>query len=103
MSAGQEAFLEDLLGSLIRDTPQRQTALYGLSKLTGGWTSFLDEPSRAAGIYANIFSDIGSRYVVGFYPTNKERDGKRRRVQVEVRGHPEYTILGRKSYYAPGP
>ena len=44
----------------------------------------------------------GGRYVVGFYPANKERDGKRRRVQVEVRGHPEYTVWGRKSYYAPG-
>ena len=95
----RERWLEDV----IRRTPQQQTALYGLSKLTGGWTNFLEEPSQAAGIYANIFSDIGRRYVVGFYPTNKARDGLRRRVQVEVRGHPEYTVWGRKSYYAPGP
>jgi VWFA-related protein len=93
---------ENWLQSVIRVTPQQQTALYGLSKLTGGWTSFLEEPGQAAGIYASIFSDIGRRYVVGFYPTNKERDGKRRRVQIEVRGHPEYTVWGRKSYYAPG-
>lgn len=93
---------ENWLQSVIRVTPQQQTALYGLSKLTGGWTSFLEEPKQAAGIYASIFSDIGRRYVVGFYPTNKERDGKRRRVQIEVRGHPEYTVWGRKSYYAPG-
>jgi VWFA-related protein len=93
---------ENWLQSVIRVTPQQQTALYGLSKLTGGWTNFLEEPGQAAGIYASIFSDIGRRYVVGFYPTNKERDGKRRRVQIEVRGHPEYTVWGRKSYYAPG-
>ena len=93
---------ERWLAETIRRTPQQQTALYGLSKLTGGWTSFLEKPSQAAGIYAGIFSDIGQRYVVGFYPTNKERDGKRRRVQIEVRGHPEYTVWGRKSYYAPG-
>jgi len=80
-----------------------QTALYGLSKLTGGWTSFLEKPSQAAGIYANIFADVNQRYVVGFYPANRERDGKRRRVQIEVRDHPEYTVWGRKSYYAPEP
>ncbi|MFL6335584.1 MAG: VWA domain-containing protein [Pyrinomonadaceae bacterium] len=94
---------EATLSFVFKEVPPQQTALYELSKLSGGWTSFLEEPSQAAGIYANIFSDIGSRYVVGFYPTNKERDGKRRRVQVEVRGHPEYTVIGRKSYYAPGP
>jgi VWFA-related protein len=96
------AMRDHLLEYMVRHWPQQQLALYGLSKLTGGWTKFLEEPSQAAGIYADIFNDIGSRYVVGFYPTNKERDGKRRRVQIEVRGHPEYTVWGRKSYYAPG-
>jgi len=94
---------ERWLAETIRRTPQQQLALYGLSKLTGGWTNFLEEPSQAAGIYADIFSDIGRRYVVGFYPTNKARDGGRRRVSIEVRGHPEYTVWGRKSYYAPEP
>jgi VWFA-related protein len=94
---------ERWLQETIRRTTPQQTALYGLSKLTGGWTSFLEEPAQAAGIYANILSDIGRRYVIGFYPSNKERDGKRRRVQIEVLGHPEYEVWGRKSYYAPGP
>jgi VWFA-related protein len=102
-SAYAGALRDHLLEYTVRHWPQQQTALYGLSKLTGGWTSFLEEPSQAAGIYAGIFDDISRRYVVGFYPTNRERDGKRRRVQVEVRGHPEYTVWGRKSYYAPGP
>jgi len=97
------ALRDQWLGYMVKYWPQQQTALYGLSKLTGGWTSFLEEPSQAAGVYAGIFDDIGRRYIVGFYPTNKERDGKRRRVQVEVRGRPEYTVWGRKSYYAPGP
>jgi hypothetical protein len=93
---------ERWLQETIRVTQQQQTALDELSKLTGGWTKFLEEPSQAARIYASILSDIGQRYVVGFYPTNKARDGKRRRVQIEVRGHPEYTVWGRKAYYAPG-
>jgi hypothetical protein len=80
-----------------------QQALVDLSELTGGWADFLEEPAQAAAIYERIFSDVNRRYVIGYQPTNKARDGGRRRVQIEVRGHPEYTVWGRKSYYAPGP
>jgi VWFA-related protein len=91
-----------LIEHTLRVTPQQQTALFGLSKLTGGWTDFLEEPTQAAEVYGRILSDINRRYVVGFYPTNRERDGRRRRVEIEVRDHPEYKVWGRKSYYAPG-
>jgi len=80
-----------------------QEALAAVAPLSGGWTEFLEQPTQAHGIYSRILSDISQRYIVGFYPTNKERDGKRRRINFEVKGHPEYTILGRRSYYAPSP
>lgn len=79
-----------------------QSALAVLSTSTGGWTEFLEDPSQASEIYSRIFSDINRRYVVGYYPTNKEHDGRRRKIKIEVKGHPEYTVMGRKSYYAPG-
>jgi len=80
-----------------------QLALFGLSKMTGGWVDYLEQPGQAAEIYARILSDINRRYVIGFYPSNKERDGKRRSLDITVRDHPEYTVWGRKSYYAPAP
>lgn len=80
-----------------------QEALAAVAPLSGGWTEFLEQPSQAQGIYTRILSDISQRYIVGFYPTNKERDGKRRQINFEVKGHPEYIILGRRFYYAPGP
>jgi VWFA-related protein len=80
-----------------------QTALAKVATLSGGWTDFLETPSQAQEIYTRIVSDISQRYIVGYYPTNKERDGKRRKISFEVKGHPDYVILGRKSYYAPGP
>jgi VWFA-related protein len=80
-----------------------QVAISSLAKLTGGWHSFLEEPSQAADIYARMLSDINLRYVLGYYPSNEGRDGKRRKLQIEVRNHPEYTVLSRKSYYAPDP
>jgi VWFA-related protein len=79
-----------------------QSALAVVATLTGGWTMFLEDPSQADEIYSRIFSDINRRYVIGYYPINKEHDGKRRKVSVEVRGHPEYIVMGRKSYFAPG-
>ena len=83
------------------DEVKLQSALAEVSTLTGGWTSFLEQPTQADEIYSRIFSDINRRYVIGYYSTNKEHDGKRRKVNVEVRGHPEYVVTGRKSYLAP--
>ncbi len=79
----------------------QQTALGGLAAVSGGWTDFLEEPGQAAELYGRILADINRRYVIGYQPTNKERDGKLRRVRIEVRGHPEYVVWGRRSYYAP--
>ncbi len=80
-----------------------QRALSQVSTLTGGLTAFLERPEEADAIYTRILADIDERYIIGYYPKNKARDGKRRRVTIEVRGHPEYRVLGRKAYYAPRP
>ena len=80
-----------------------QEALSAVAPLSGGWTEFLEQPEQADKIYARIFSDINQRYIVGFYPTNTTRDGKRRKIDFQVKGHPEYQILGRRSYFAPSP
>jgi len=69
----------------------------------GGWTSYLETPKQAPELYRSILADINGRYLIGYYPTNKAHDGTQRKVMVEVRGHPEYSITGRRSYLAPGP
>jgi VWFA-related protein len=80
-----------------------QVALADLAKLSGGWAEFLETQSQAADIYKRIVEDLNQRYIVGYYPTNKDHDGKRRHITVEVKDHPDYLITSRKSYYAPGP
>ena len=80
-----------------------QTAAAGAAIVSGGWTAFLNKPDQAGDIYSTILSDINSRYVIGYYPTNKVHDGRRRSVSVEVPGHPDYVLSGRRSYYAPEP
>lgn len=78
-----------------------QGALINLAKLSGGSGEFLETRSQAAEIYSRIVKDINQRYIVGYYPTNKDHDGKRRRISISVKGHPDYVITSRTSYYAP--
>lgn len=78
-----------------------QGALAGVAQRAGGWTEFLEKPEQAKGIYDRVMADINRRYLIAYYPTNKERDGKRRKIKIEIKGHPEYHILGRTSYHAP--
>jgi VWFA-related protein len=78
-----------------------QEALVELAKLSGGWAEFLETKSQTAEIYNRIVQDLNQRYIIGYYPTNKAHDGKRRRISITVNGHPDYQITSRKSYYAP--
>jgi VWFA-related protein len=82
---------------------KQQAILAGVATISGGWADFLEVPEQADAIYSRIFSDINQRYIVGYYPTNKERDGKRRKIEIKIKGHPEYQVYGRRSYFAPGP
>jgi VWFA-related protein len=93
----------DVLKHQLDTEVKQQTALADVAPLTGGWTSFLEQPSQADEIYSRIFADINRRYVLGYYPTNKQHDGRRRKIVVAVREHPEYVVMGRKSYLAPEP
>jgi len=77
-----------------------QQALVDLATLSGGWAEFLETKSQATEIYNGIVQDLNQRYIIGYYPTNKEHDGKRRRISITVNGHPDYLITSRKSYYA---
>ena len=75
-----------------------QTAMFKVAELSGGSTGFIEKPEDAESVYLNIFNEISNRYTIGYYPTNQEQDGKRRTVKIEVRGHPEYIVTGRKTY-----
>ena len=82
---------------------KQQTAMMIVARASGGFTESLENPLQADAIYTRILNDINNRYLIGYYPKNDERDGKRRNIKIEVRDHPEYTVLGRKTYLAPGP
>jgi Ca-activated chloride channel family protein len=56
--------------------------------------------ARAA--FARVAADIGTQYSLGYYPTNKARDGKIRSIKLEVRGVGDKAqVRAREGYYAP--
>jgi len=97
----RKRLLPQMLEATLEEELEVQSTLFEVATTSGGWAEFLEAQSQATAIYARILADLNERYIVGYYPTNKQRDGTRRQINIEVKGHPEYVISGRKSYYAP--
>jgi VWFA-related protein len=90
----------EILQARIDQELKIQRSLVDLAKMSGGWAEFLETKSQTATIYNRILADLNLRYIIGYYPSNKNHDGKKRQITIEVKGHPEYIISSRKSYYA---
>lgn len=78
-----------------------QSAIINVAKLSGGYTEFVERPEDAQKVYSTILDVINNRYTIGYYPANEARDGRLRKIKLEVRGHSEYRIVTRESYFAP--
>jgi VWFA-related protein len=73
-----------------------------LAKASGGrnFTASTLQDARVA--FAHVATEIGTQYSLGYYPTNKARDGKFRTIRVEVRGAAgKPQVRAREGYYAP--
>jgi VWFA-related protein len=82
-------------------TLKMQSALSEIAELSGGYTDYIEKVEDGENVYSNIFKVLNNRYVIGYYPINEDRNGKRRNVKIEVKGHPEYIVMGRKTYLTP--
>jgi hypothetical protein len=71
-----------------------QNALVELSKLSGGWADFLETKAQAAETYNRIVKDLNQRYIIGYYPTNKDHDGKRRRISIRDHDTELHEVVG---------
>ena len=73
-----------------------------LAKGSGGRSFVAATLADARAAFARVAADIGTLYSLGYYPTNKARDGKYRAIKLEVRGLKEKAeIRARDGYYAP--
>ena len=75
-----------------------QDSLRVLSSETGGFAIVNTNDFGTA--FQRIVDDNSSYYILGYYPTNERRDGRFRKIEVKVPGHPEARIRARKGYVA---
>ena len=79
-------------------------ALRKVSDRTGGRVFFPRAPAELKSSFAQIDQELRSQYLLGYSPTNKNRDGSYRRIRIEVI-NPELRkekpqLLYRQGYYA---
>jgi VWFA-related protein len=73
-----------------------------LSRVSGGRSFTAATLADARTAFARVAEDIGTQYSLGYYPTNKTRDGKYRSIKLEVRGLKDKAVVrARDGYYAP--
>lgn len=78
--------------------------LTDISEPTGGRHFIVENLSELPDTAAKIGIELRNQYVLGYSPTNAQRDGKYRRVQVKLiqpRGLPPLHAFWRSGYYAP--
>lgn len=74
-----------------------------LARVSGGRTFAANDLRDARAAFAQVAHEIGTQYSLGYYPTNKTRDGRFRSIHVEVRGvnMSGAQVRAREGYYAP--
>ncbi|HEX7335116.1 MAG TPA: VWA domain-containing protein [Pyrinomonadaceae bacterium] len=73
-----------------------------LARASGGRSFAAATLADARAAFARVAADIGTLYSLGYYPTNKARDGKFRNIKLEVKGLKDKAqIRARDGYYAP--
>ena len=72
-----------------------------LARDSGGKTFDALDLRDARAAFAQVASDIGKQYSLGYYSTNKTRDGRFRTIKVEVRGLQGAQVSAREGYQAP--
>ena len=74
-----------------------------LAKSSGGRVFPVADLSEARSAFKSVADEIGTKYTLGYYPSNDKRDGTYRKIKVETKGLPTGTVVRfREGYTAPG-
>jgi hypothetical protein len=71
-----------------------------LADETGGRMISVRSEKNLEEAFDQISEELRSQYTLGYYPTNNTKDGKFRRIKVELKNN-DLKVLARKGYYAP--
>ena len=73
-----------------------------LAKTSGGRVFPVTDLSEARTAFFKVAQEIGTKYSLGYYPSNEKRDGSYRKIKVELKGVPAgVTVRAREGYAAP--
>ncbi len=72
-----------------------------MARSTGGRNFAAASLQEARAAFAQVANEIGTQYSLGYYPSNKIRDGRFRQIKVELRGVKDASVRARDGYYAP--
>lgn len=72
-----------------------------LARGTGGRNFAAATLRDARAAFADVANEIGTQYSLGYYPSNKTRDGQFRKITVQIRGVKDAEVRAREGYYAP--
>jgi Ca-activated chloride channel family protein len=75
-------------------------ALRLLTDGTGGWTYPVAAAGRCKEVCLRVADELRNQYLFGYYPTNREKDGRWRAITVRTT-RPGVTLFTRSGYYAP--
>jgi VWFA-related protein len=73
-----------------------------LAEETGGRMIVVNSEKKLEEAFDQISEELRSQYTLGYYPANSEKNGKFRKIHVDV-SNKEYKVLTRKGYFAPKP
>jgi VWFA-related protein len=94
---GQAMFTGQTAGAIVTNFQRSQDALFSLAKDTGGTVTF-DNNDLSQGI-RRAAQSVTSYYMLGYYSTHTDADGKFRRVRVTLANGREGELAYRQGYY----
>ena len=71
-----------------------------MTEETGGRVIYVNSEKKLEEAFDQISEELRSQYTLGYYPTNNTRDGKFRKIRVDL-DNKDLKALTRRGYYAP--
>jgi Ca-activated chloride channel family protein len=84
------------------EPPTAAYVMRSFASETGGRFFPIRTTGDLGGIYRSIADELDAQYLVGYVSTNAARDGRYRRLSVEIVGHSSATARTKPGYQAPG-
>ena len=76
--------------------------MQSMAQISGGKVFPVADLSEARAAFYKVALEIGTKYSLGYYPSNEKRDGNYRKIKVELKGVPAgVTVRAREGYTAP--